>query len=278
MSYVVITFYHFFNFAEFEQKHAELKSEMLKLDIKGSLLIASEGINGTLSGTRENIDAYILYLKTHITKGEFECKESTYERQPFGRAKVRLKKEAISFGAPIKSKPGTYVEARDWNALINNPDVVLLDTRNDYEVHIGTFKDALNPNIRNFKELRDFVRKALKPAEHKKIATYCTGGIRCEKFSAWLLDQGFAEVYQLKGGILKYLEEIPQAQSQWQGECYVFDDRVALGHGLVPSNNTTRCKACGHSLTAEDRTNISHPNSTCCPYCPSTKHSVAKKT
>ncbi len=194
----------------------------------------------------------ILYLQTHITKSEFEYKESTCERQPFGRAKVRLKKETISFGAPIKSKPGTYVEVCNWNALINNPDVVLLDTRNDYEVHVGTFRGALNPNIRNFKELRGFVRKALKPAEHKKIATYCTGGIRCEKFSAWLLDQGFAEVYQLKGGILKYLEEIPEAQSQWQGECYVFDDRVALGHGLVPSATVTRCRACGHSLTAEE--------------------------
>lgn len=187
MPYIVINFYHFFDFAEFEQKQAVLKSEMLKLGIKGSLLIASEGINGTLSGTRENIDAYILYLQTHITKGEFEYKESTCERQPFGRAKVRLKKETISFGASIKSKPGTYVEARDWNALINSPDVVLLDTRNDYEVHIGKFKGALNPDIRNFKELRDFVHKVLKPGEHKKIATYCTGGIRCEKFSAWLL-------------------------------------------------------------------------------------------
>ncbi len=248
MAYVVITFYHFFEFPEFEQMQAALKSEMLKLGIKGSLLIASEGINGTLSGTREDINTYFQYLKTHITKGEFECKESICERQPFGRAKVRLKQETISLGASIKSKPGTYVEARDWNAFINNPDVVLLDTRNDYEVHIGKFKGALNPNIRNFKELPGFVHKVLKPAEHKKIATYCTGGIRCEKFSAWLLDQGFAEVYQLKGGILKYLEEIPEAQSQWQGECFVFDDRVALGHGLVPSNTTTRCKACGHSL------------------------------
>ena len=269
MPYVVITFYHFFDFPEFEQKRAALKSEMLKLGIKGSLLIASEGINGTLSGAREDIDAYFLYLKTHITKEDFEYKESMCERQPFGRAKVRLKKETISFGAPIKSRPGTYVEARDWNALINNPDVVLLDTRNDYEVHVGTFKGALNPNIRTFKELRGFIHKVLKPTEHKKIATYCTGGIRCEKFSAWLLDQGFEEVYQLKGGILKYLEEIPQAQSQWQGECYVFDDRVALGHGLVPSRTATRCKACGHSLTAEDRTDMSYPNSTCCPYCPS---------
>ena len=272
MPYVVVAFYHFFGFSEFKQKHADLKSEMLKLDIKGSLLIASEGINGTLSGTRENIDAYLLYLKTHITKGEFEHKESLYERQPFGRAKVRLKKEAITFGTAIKSKPGTYVEACDWNALIDNPDVLLLDTRNDYEVHVGKFKGAINPNIRTFKELRDYVHNALKPEEHKKIATYCTGGIRCEKFSAWLLDQGFEEVYQLKGGILKYLEEIPAEQSEWQGECYVFDDRVALGHGLVPSNTITRCNACGHSLTKEDRTDIA-PNSTGCPYCSSSKPS-----
>jgi len=271
MPYVVVTFYHFFDFPEFEQKQAGLKSEMLKLGIKGSLLIASEGINGTLSGTRENVAAYLLYLKTHITKGDFEHKESVCERQPFGRAKVRLKKEAISFGAPIKGKPGTYVEARDWNALINSPDVVLLDTRNDYEVHVGTFKGAINPKIRNFKELRGFVHKALKPGEHKKIATFCTGGIRCEKFSAWLMDQGFAEVYQLKGGILKYLEEIPEAQGEWQGECYVFDDRVALGHGLVPSSTNTRCKACGHSLTAEDRSDISYLNSISCPHCPSSK-------
>lgn len=267
MSYVVSTFYHFFDFAEFEQKQADLKSEMLKLDIKGSLLIASEGINGTLSGTRENIDAYLFYLRTHITKCEFECKESMCERQPFGRAKVRLKKETISFGASITGKTGTYVEASDWNELINNPDVVLLDTRNDYEVHVGAFRGAINPNVRTFKELRGFVHKALNPAEQKKIATYCTGGIRCEKFSAWLLDQGFEEVYQLKGGILKYLEEIPEVQSEWKGECYVFDERVALGHGLIPSSTITRCKACGYSLTAEDRISIPDPRSTKCPYC-----------
>jgi UPF0176 protein len=278
MPYVVVTFYHFFDFPECEQKQAGLKSEMLNLGIKGSLLIASEGINGTLSGTRENIDAYLLYLKINITKGEFEHKESMCERQPFGLAKVRRKKETISFGAPIKSKPGIHVEARDWNALINDPDVVLLDTRNDYEVHVGTFKGAINPKIRNFKELRGFVHEALKPAEHKKIATFCTGGIRCEKFSAWLLDQGFAEVYQLKGGILKYLEEIPEAQSQWQGECYVFDDRMALGHRLAPSSIITRCKACGHSLTVDDRKNISYPNYTCCPHCSSSKDSSITST
>lgn len=271
MPFVVAAFYHFFDFADFAAKQKALKGEMQRLDLKGSLLIASEGFNGTVSGTRENIDAFLSYLKTHIAQGAFEHKESLCDRQPFGRAKVRLKKEVISLGVPPTPRHGgvggTYVDPKDWNALIADPDVTVIDARNTYEVHLGTFERALDPGTRNFKQLPAFVRKRLDPQQHKKIATFCTGGIRCEKFSAWLLEQGFEDVYQLKGGILKYLEEIPESQSKWQGECYVFDERVAVGHGLVPSQTANICPACGHALTAEDRIHEEFISGTSCPHC-----------
>ncbi len=273
MSFIVAAFYHFFDFPDYAAQQKPLLALLKSHEIKGSLLIAAEGINGTLSGTRENIDAVLRHLKTTITKNDFEHKESLCETQPFRRAKVRLKKEVISLGEPVSpARTGTYIDAKDWNALIADPEVTVLDSRNSYEVHLGTFARAIDPDIKNFKQLPAFVHETLDPARHKKIATFCTGGIRCEKFSSWLLDQGFSEVYQLKGGILKYLEEIPEAQSAWQGECYVFDERVAVGHGLAPSSTASMCRACGHALTQDDRKSPLYIEDKQCGLCASGKN------
>lgn len=265
--FIVATFYHFFDFPDFAQKQQALKDELVKLNIKGSLLIAAEGINGTLSGSRESIDAFLHYIYEHITHGPFEHKESLHETQPFKRTKVRLKKETISLGETVSGKVGEYVEAKDWNALISDPNTIVIDARNSYETHLGTFENAIDPNTKNFKQLPDFVRKTIDPSTTKNIASFCTGGIRCEKFTSWLIDQGFKNVYHLKGGILKYLEEIPEKESKWQGECYVFDERVAVGHGLKASNTASMCKACGHALTEEDRNSPYYKEGEMCGFC-----------
>jgi len=265
---VVAALYHFFDFPHFEQMRAPMLDEMNRLSIRGSILVTSEGINGTVSGSRESIDALLAYLREHIVKGEFEHKESFYEHQPFTRTKVRLKKETISIGEPAPlSKVGTYVDAREWNALIADPDTLVLDARNNYEIHLGTFERAINPGIRTFKKMPAFVRGNLGEAKHKKIATFCTGGIRCEKLTAWMRDQGYTDVYHLKGGILKYLEEIPAAESKWQGECYVFDNRIAVGHGLKSSQTAGRCDVCDHTLTGADQAHPGYIEGKQCPHC-----------
>lgn len=283
MPFIVATFYHFFDFADFAKAQPSLKAELTRLGLKGSLLVASEGINGTLSGTRTAIDEFLNYLKTEIVHGEFTHKESLSDRQPFARAKVRIKKEIISLGVNPRRMAGSgmnqhqtpqqvrglahYVDPKDWNALINDPNTTIIDARNSYEVHLGTFDRAIDPGTRTFKQLPAFVKKNLDPKRHAKIATFCTGGIRCEKFSSWLIDQGFTEVYQLKGGILKYLEEIPPAESKWQGECFVFDERVAVGHGLAASQTASMCTACGHALTPADRKHPDYKEGKCCGFC-----------
>jgi UPF0176 protein len=265
---IIAAFYHFFEFNQYIEHRAPLLGRMKNLGIKGTILLSPEGINGTVSGTREAIDELLFFLKTEVAGSDFTHKESVSDTQPFGRAKVRLKKEVISLGEENDPRnPGKYVDAKDWNALIADPDTLVLDARNTYEVHLGTFTNARDPGIRTFKQLPAYVRKHLDPAAHVKIATFCTGGIRCEKFSNWLMGQGFKEVYHLKGGILKYLEEIPESESRWQGECYVFDERVAVGHGLKPSATATMCPACGHALTPEDRTHTLYIEGKRCAFC-----------
>ncbi len=267
MSFVVAAFYHFFDFPYFAEHKQLLKEEMVRLGIKGSVLIAAEGFNGTVAGSRESIDAFLYYLKAAY--GPFDHKESTAPREPFARTKVRLKKETISLGEPIDpSLKGIYVDPKDWNALITDPDTIVLDTRNAYETHLGTFENAIDPKTRTFKELPDFVRHNMENYKDKKIATFCTGGIRCEKFTSWMLAQGFEHVYHLKGGILKYLEEVPEAESTWNGECYVFDERVAVGHGLKSSETATMCPACGHALTPSDRSSPLYVENIACGHCP----------
>jgi UPF0176 protein len=210
------------------------------LALKGSVLLAQEGINGTLAGPAEAIDRLVEELQSGALFGgrldNLELKFSNTAAMPFGRLKVRLKKEIVTLGDPTTDptrQVGTYVDPAAWNELITTPDTLVIDTRNAFEVEMGSFAGAVDPRIKSFGQFKDFVARELDPQKHRRIAMFCTGGIRCEKASSYLLSRGFAEVYHLKGGILKYLEGVPAAQSRWQGECFVFDERVALGHGLI---------------------------------------------
>jgi UPF0176 protein len=245
MTHTVAALYQFVSLPDFRNLREPLRDLCHSLNIQGSLLLAHEGLNGTVSGTTNEIQEFITQLKDAPLFGgrldRLELKLSTAAVSPFRRMKVRLKKEIVTFGDttdPLQ-RVGRYVAARDWNALLESPDVLLIDTRNAFEIEVGTFEGAIDPNITRFSEFRDFVHTSLDPAKHKKIAMFCTGGIRCEKASSYMLSQGFEEVYHLKGGILKYLEDIPEEQSKWRGDCFVFDQRFSLGHGLTERNSTT---------------------------------------
>jgi UPF0176 protein len=239
MSYKVAAFYQFVALPDFRELREPLRAFCAGLGLKGSVLLAAEGINGTLAGSEDGITALVEELRHGTLFGgrldNLELKHSQSQAMPFGRIKVRLKKEIVTLGDKAVDptrQVGIYVEPSDWNALIASPDTLVIDTRNAFEVAMGTFEGAVDPKIASFGRFRDFVARQLDPATHKKIAMFCTGGIRCEKASALLLAQGFGEVYHLKGGILRYLEEVPESESRWRGECFVFDERVALGHGL----------------------------------------------
>jgi UPF0176 protein len=237
--------------------------------IKGTLLLAQEGINGTVAGSRAGIDALLAFLRADARLASLEHKESFADAMPFYRMKVRLKKEIVTLGVPgidPNEKVGTYVAPEDWNALIADPEVLLVDTRNDYEYDIGTFRGARDPNTTTFREFPAYVRQNLDPAKHKKVAMFCTGGIRCEKATAFMLEQGFENVYHLQGGILKYLEKIPAEQSLWEGECFVFDQRVAVGHGLSLGRHE-QCRACRHPLSPEDKASPKFEDGVSCPRC-----------
>jgi UPF0176 protein len=239
MVYRVAAFYQFAALPDFRELRAPLRTTCAELDLKGSVLLAQEGINGTLAGTATAIETLVQELREGALFGgrldHLELKFSASAAMPFHRLKVRLKKEIVTLGAadadPAR-QVGTYVDPADWNALIESSDTLVLDTRNAFEVAMGSFAGAIDPGIASFGQFKDFVARELDPAKHRKIAMYCTGGIRCEKASALLLARGFDEVYHLRGGILKYLEQVPEADSRWRGECFVFDERIALGHGL----------------------------------------------
>ena len=235
----VAAFYQFAALPDFRDLREPLRAICADLGLKGSVLLAHEGINGTIAGDAEAIDALVEELRAGILFGgrldNLELKFSHAAVMPFARLKIRLKKEIVTLGDAIADptrQVGTYVEPADWNALIAAPDTLVIDTRNAFEVAMGTFEGAVDPGIRSFGQFREFAARRLDPAKHQKIAMFCTGGIRCEKASAYLLAHGFSEVYHLKGGILRYLEGVPKEQSRWRGECFVFDDRIALGHGL----------------------------------------------
>ena len=271
--YKVMAIYKFADLPDAEAIQPELASFCCARDIKGTLILAPEGINGTVAGTAEAIDALAeLLFGAPLFGGRLagaEVKYSTATEMPFLRMKVRLKPEIVTLRAPEANpskQVGTYVEPADWNALIERNDVVLLDTRNDYEVGLGTFSRALDPATKNFTEFKDYVATHLDPSRDKKVAMFCTGGIRCEKASAYMLSQGFEEVFHLKGGILKYLEVVPEEDSRFAGECFVFDERVSVGHGLV-EGDATLCRACRHPLTAGDRAHADYAEGISCPHC-----------
>lgn len=239
MSIKVAAFYQFATLPDFRDLREPLRAICADLRLKGSVLLAHEGINGTLAGSAEAIGELIDVLRCgELFAGRLdnlELKFSSAAAMPFGRLKIRLKKEIVTLGeaqADPTRQVGTYVDAADWNDLMAAPDTLLIDTRNAFEVAMGTFEGAVDPGIESFGQFTEFAACHLDPAKHRRIAMFCTGGIRCEKASSLLLSRGFAEVYQLKGGILKYLEAIPEARSRWRGECFVFDERIALRHGL----------------------------------------------
>ena len=234
----VAAFYQFAALPDFRELREPLRALAASLGLKGSVLLAHEGINGTVAGSEPDIEAFISELQQGALFGgrldNLELKFSGAAEMPFQRLKIRLKKEIVTLGSAVDPtrQVGTYVEPSEWNELIASPDTLVIDTRNAFEVAMGTFEGAVDPGIRSFGQFREFAAQKLDPAKHKKIAMFCTGGIRCEKASAYLLAHGFGEVYHLKGGILRYLEGVPEEESRWRGECFVFDERVALGHGL----------------------------------------------
>jgi UPF0176 protein len=269
MTVVITAFYKFTRLQDCDQFRTALMSLCSAQGIKGTILLAPEGINGTIAGSELAIATVLAWLKSDERLADLEHKDSLAESHPFYHLKVRLKPEIISLGIPSVDptrQVGTYVASEDWNRVISDPDVVLIDTRNDYEVSIGTFKGAIDPKTDSFRQFPVYVKHHLDPARDKKVAMFCTGGIRCEKASAYLLQQGFETVYHLKGGILKYLEEVPAEKSLWQGECFVFDQRVAVGHGLAVGTHEL-CHGCGRPVSPSDRTSPQYQPGICCPFC-----------
>lgn len=266
---VVAALYQFAALPDYRSWQPRLLDFCLAQGLKGTLLLADEGINGTVAGSRAGISALMAYLKADARFSDIEHKESYAEEMPFYRMKVRLKKEIVTLGVPGISpsrKVGTYVAPEDWNALIADPEVLLIDTRNAYEYDIGSFKGALDPHTTTFREFPEYVKNNLDPAKHKKVAMFCTGGIRCEKASSFMLEQGFEQVYHLQGGILKYLEKVPASESLWQGECFVFDQRVAVGHGLAVGEYE-QCHACRHPISPAEKASEQYLAGISCPYC-----------
>ncbi|GAA5316468.1 MAG: rhodanese-related sulfurtransferase [Candidatus Pelagadaptatus aseana] len=269
MSSVVAALYKFVELPDYKALREPLLQHCLDNNIKGTLLLAREGINGTVSGPREGIDSLKAYLLADERFHNLSYKESFDQERPFYRMKVKLKKEIVTMGVEgidPRQVVGTYVDPKDWNALISDPEVVVVDTRNDYEYELGTFKNALDPDTRSFREFPDYVKDNLDPAKHKKVAMFCTGGIRCEKSTAYMKEQGFEEVYHLHGGILKYLEEVPKEESLWQGECYVFDNRVSVDHDLNPGSYDL-CHGCRYPITEADKASDKYIEGVACPRC-----------
>ena len=267
--YIIAALYHFTRFDDPAAIQAPLRALCERHGIRGTLLIAREGINGTIAGPRAGIDAVLAHVRALPGCAGLEHKESSRAAQPFGRLKVRLKREIVTMGQPDvdpRARVGHYVEPQDWNALIRSPDVAVIDTRNDYEVAIGTFEGAVDPQTDTFRDFPAWWEQNRERFHNKRIAMFCTGGIRCEKSTNYLLGQGVDEVYHLKGGILKYLEEVPEKDSAWQGECFVFDDRVSVGHGLREGPHRL-CHACRRPILPQDTARPEYEEGVACHLC-----------
>ncbi|MFK7975607.1 MAG: rhodanese-related sulfurtransferase [Halioglobus sp.] len=265
----VAALYKFVTLDDYREMREPLLEFALKAGTCGTLLLAQEGINGTIAGTREALDAVLSYLRSDPRLADLEHKESQDNAPPFYRMKVKLKKEIVTMGVPgvdPNQTVGTYVDPLDWNALVDDPDVIVIDTRNAYECNIGTFTGAVDPKTESFREFPDYVRNNLDPQKQKKVAMFCTGGIRCEKASAFMLNEGFEEVYHLRGGILKYLEDVPEEDSRWGGECFVFDNRVAVDHTLE-KGSYDQCYGCRHPITEAEKLSELYQKGICCPRC-----------
>lgn len=268
---IVIAFYKFVTLSNYKEMRQPLLDACQQHGIRGTILLAQEGINGTVVGSPEGIAGLLEWLRSDPRLADLEHKKShiSPEDKTFYRMKVRLKKEIVTLGVEginPNEVVGTYVDPEEWNRLIEDPDVLLIDTRNDYEVEIGTFRGAVDPHTKSFREFPTWVQQNLDSAKHKKVAMFCTGGIRCEKATSYMLKQGFKEVYHLKGGILKYLEEVPEEKSAWEGECYVFDHRVAVDHNLAPGSYEL-CYACRRPLSDEDKNSPDYQYGVSCHRC-----------
>ena len=269
MCFTVSTFYKFVPLVDPAALQKEILRSCIHQDLRGTILLAHEGLNATVASSRQGIDELIEFLRSHPEIGDFPHQESIAKSVPFERMKVKIKPEIVTLGMPEinpNDQVGTYVAPEDWNQIIDDPDVVLLDTRNDFEVELGTFEGAINPHTQSFRQLPDYVRANLAPAKTKKVAMFCTGGIRCEKATAYMLQQGFEQVYHLKGGILNYLTTVSPSESQWRGECFVFDERVAVDHNLERGHYEL-CLGCGHPVSAADQQSPHYEKGITCPHC-----------
>lgn len=267
--FIVAAFYLFESLPGFEDLQDPLLAFCRARDLRGSILLAPEGINGTVGGSKGAIDELMDYLRSQPGLAELREKRSFADGPIQRRMKVRLKREIVTFDMPDfdpGQRTGTYVEPSDWNDLISRDDVLLIDTRNDYEVDVGTFEGAVNPNTRSFRDFIDYTREKLDPGTQPVVAMFCTGGIRCEKASAYLLDQGFEQVFHLKGGILQYLEDVPKQDSKWEGECFVFDERVTVDHDLHPGS-FDMCRACRNPISVEDMQHPQFEEGVSCKHC-----------
>ncbi|WP_394789017.1 rhodanese-related sulfurtransferase [Rhodoferax sp.] len=271
--FLTAAFYKFVALPDYAALQPPLQACCEAHGVKGMILLATEGINGTIAGPPAGVHAVLAWLRSDPRLATLQHKEAAASSDPFYRMKVRLKQEIVTLGVPgvdPTQLAGQYVKPEDWNALISDPEVVLIDTRNDYEVAIGSFQGAINPQTRSFSELPQWVEQARaegQPLQKKpKVAMFCTGGIRCEKSTAFLRAQGFDEVYHLEGGILKYLETVPEANSLWQGQCFVFDERVSVGHGLVPGG-LELCRSCRRPLTEDDLASPHFVRGVSCVHC-----------
>ncbi|HTL89034.1 MAG TPA: rhodanese-related sulfurtransferase [Leptolyngbya sp.] len=260
---IVVTFYKFVQLFDCAELRSPILSVCQEHHLRGTILLANEGINGTIAGSRTAIDQVLSYLRRDARFADLVTKEAkTNTTIVFDRMKVKLKKEIVTLGLPEidpSEQVGTYVKPQEWNAIISDPEVTVIDVRNQFEVEIGSFEGAIDPKTAAFRQFPDYVQTALDPTKQQKVAMFCTGGIRCEKASAYLLSQGFEQVYHLEGGILKYLEEIPSAESLWRGECFVFDQRVAVTEGLNEGSYRL-CQTCGYPILQADQTSAACSN------------------
>lgn len=285
--FLTAALYKFVDLPDYADLQAPLLTVCRENHVKGTMLLAQEGINGTIAGLPGGVQAVLAWLRGDVRLATLEHKESWADEPPFHRMKVRLKAEIVTMhvaGINPARMAGRYVKPQDWNALISEPDVVLVDARNEYEVAIGTFAGALDPKTRSFSELPAWVEEQTKPGralasvngKQPRVAMFCTGGIRCEKSTAFLRMRGFDDVYHLQGGILKYLETVPQEQSVWQGDCFVFDERVSVGHGLKPGG-LELCRSCRGPIGEAERASPKYENGVACPHCHDTRSETQKR-
>ncbi len=275
-SILVCALYHFVPLEDCKALGERLRQQLGLLNIKGTVLVAREGINGTIAGSRESVTAFRQWLQADPRFAQLTASESFASELPFYRTKVKVKQEIVTLGVPeLELGRAGKVQPGNWNALLADPETTLIDTRNEYEIRIGTFLGATNPHTGSFREFPEYAAKQLHPEQHKKIAMFCTGGIRCEKSTAYLKARGFPEVYHLAGGILNYLETVPEAESLWQGECFVFDNRVTVNHQLQ-AGSYTQCHACRMPITAQDRQQPAYVQGVSCPHCINRKSESAR--